>query len=42
MKSRSDAPLRFTPAAAAVLVLLIAGGLASLAMVAWAAGRIGQ
>lgn len=42
MKSRSDAPLRFTPAAAAVLALLVGGGLASLALIAWAAGRIGQ
>jgi len=42
MKSRSDAPLRFTAGAAAVLALLVGGGLASLAMVVWAAWRTGQ
>ena len=42
MKSRSDAPLRLTAGAAAVLVLMVGGGFASLAMIAWAAGRIGQ
>lgn len=41
MKSRSDGP-RLSPAAAIVLALMIAGGVGSLAMVVWAAGRVGS
>lgn len=39
-KSRSDLP-RFTPGAAAVLLILVSGGLFSLAAIVWASGRVG-
>ncbi len=42
MKFHSDASARLSPAAMAVLAVLIGGGLFSLAAIVWAAGRVGQ